>query len=195
MPDRLSATVEYTGAADPNKFEKIHPFIGLDIFEDGVKAAGRVVTKKMRQTKVFKDRSRTLRKSFRVAGSRYGRFVPSARIRAAPHLQLIELGHRAFGPPAGSRERAGRFSFGGRDKYVDSGKRTKKRPFSRKALRVSRGAQIRALNRVVERGVARIEQELQKGEYGRKTLRALNRDRRYKKVRERDARRHGLLLY
>ena len=186
----LTTQVNLEAALDPAAFARLRPFLAVDIMEEACKASMREVAKACRRSRAWTDRYRTLRTSFRVQGSRFLKHRPSARLRGAPHLQLVERGHRAFGPARGRAEPAFAHQlvrFGGRSRYVDSGKFVRGRPIVSPAILSTIAEQHRALRKRLDLGLARVNSELSRGSYSRKSLRALNRDRRRRRSQAGDA--------
>jgi len=88
---------------DPTTFGVLEPIVGVFGAEEGLKAACGVIAKNT-QSLIF-QRLNTKRFSFgglydrmTVRGSYRGKYVPSARVSGAPHLHLIEEGHRIVTP-------------------------------------------------------------------------------------------------
>ena len=169
--------MDFRGALDPKAFRGMHPYIGLDSMERGLKAAGRVIAR------TASGRLPGSLKRLGVRGSRFKRHVPSARVSGRPHLPLYEFGHRVFGPQRGRGRDdelvGGASGLGGRGgrlrrKYADTGKRVKGRRVIERVRGATRSRQDRAIGKTMNDRLRVLEKELRTGNY-RSSARVISR--------------------
>jgi len=133
MPFRGTVTLTLDGLFLPESYENIKPIVGIFAAEKGLKAACEVIKDNAKSLIFQRLKQKSyggLYDSMIVRGSYRGKYVPSARVSGAPHLHLIEEGHRIVIPHT-TRDRSNIWVRGPRIPRKDGGKFTGKyaRPF------------------------------------------------------------------
>lgn len=140
MAEQLSIQLDLQGVLKQGRFSGFGGIVAFLGMERALKSAGQAVARKARVNirRAVKLRTGNLAKRVRVQGSARTRFIPSARIKGAPHLHLIERGHIIHVPVRGGGTRS-------------TGKRSKAFRIVEKARQATRTQQNRALRRALDR--------------------------------------------
>ena len=136
--------LSYRGVLRPDRFSALPPLVGELYAERAIRAAGRVIAKSAFQRMVRQVRARTGNLHGRgvvVRGSARVSYIPSARLAGAPHLHLIEFGHRIV------------------VHGVDTGKRTRAFKLVTRSIKKNRTGQIKAMSNQFNRDMSRLQIE------------------------------------
>ena len=180
--DGFGFTLTVEGLAIPEEMSRLHPWLALDAMEDALKAGARVYARAFAayaSARGWRSLSGYGRGgAWRVLGSKYVRYLPSARVIGPPHVHLLEAGHRVFGPPRGRRNPLSYVSAGGigfyerranAPRYVDTGKRTDPQRFRRTVILGARAKANAEVMRWLTNKMNRLVREVETGEYSKQS--------------------------